>query len=115
MISGKPISPDEISEAKGASIPPFVFDAFNELIALKFDCGSATIKQDDVINKIITVMAARNGVQGDPDATRAYRDTIFQSGWLNVEDVYRAVGWSVEYDRPGYNEIYSAFFVFKKK
>jgi len=41
------------------------------------------------------------------------RAEIFDKGWLNVEEVYRAAGWAVEYDKPGFNESYSATFTFK--
>lgn len=29
-------------------------------------------------------------------------------GWLDLEDIYRDEGWTVEYDSPGYNETYEA-------
>lgn len=32
---------------------------------------------------------------------------------LDVEDVYRAAGWEVTYDKPGYNETYDATFTFR--
>ncbi len=32
--------------------------------------------------------------------------------WLNVEELYRAQGWTVTYDKPGYNESYPATFTF---
>lgn len=32
-----------------------------------------------------------------------------------VKLVYEQYGWSVEYDRPGYNETYSTSFTFKPK
>jgi len=96
----KPIKPSEIHLYKKGVIPEFVFEAFNQCIAAKYSNGRATVKQDDVIAKIQTM---------DPVS----RQEIFDKGWLNVEEVYEAEGWKVEYDKPGYNESYGAFFVFK--
>ena len=43
------------------------------------------------------------------------RQTVFDNGWLDVEEAHRAAGWRVEYDKPAYNESYDAFFVFSKR
>jgi hypothetical protein len=40
---------------------------------------------------------------------------IFDKHYLDVEDIYRGVGWIVEYDRPGYSEGYEPYFTFRKK
>jgi hypothetical protein len=40
---------------------------------------------------------------------------IFDKHWLDVEDIYRRVGWKVRFDQPGYNEDYKAYFVFTVK
>lgn len=51
-----------------------------------------------------------------PDIAAAIdRETIFRRGYLNVEEAYREQGWSVVYDKPGYNETYDASFEFKVK
>jgi len=42
------------------------------------------------------------------------RNKIFEMGWLDVEDAYRAQGWNVVYDRPGYCESYEASFIFTR-
>ena len=96
----KPITPDEVASAKRAHIPDAVFDAFNAEIAAAFTAGSATVKQDKVVQRLID-----GGME---------RREIFDKGYLNVEEVYRDAGWNVTYDKPAYNESYSAFFVFKK-
>jgi hypothetical protein len=103
-----PISPDKIGEAKGEVYPSFVFDAFNELIAQDYSNGYATVKQNDVIDRILD----KQGISGE--MVKAARQEIFNKGWLNVEETYRAVGWKVEYDKPGYNESYQASFKFRK-
>jgi hypothetical protein len=103
MATIKPISPQDVVEKKLESLPNVVIEAFNELIAKNFDGYSATIKQDEVIALIQSKNEALS------------RQAIFDNHWLDVEDIYRKIGWSVMYDKPGYSESYSAFFVFKKK
>lgn len=97
------ISPKDITAHKRNTIPEFVFDAFNELIAADFNGSVATVKQSEVIERILA------------DQIDLDRQTIFSRGWLNIEDVYDAVGWRVVYDKPSYNETYEAYWMFKKK
>jgi len=97
----RPIKPRDIAAEKKKTFPNAVLNSFNELIAQKYNGTSATIKQDDVVALMI-----RKGLD---------REEIFEKGWLDVEDIYRSAGWVVEYDKPVYNETYTAFFVFKRK
>jgi hypothetical protein len=99
----KPIKPDEVDELKTASIPDEVFAAFNARIAENWDGSSSSFTQTDVVASILTRMPAMTSSE------------LFKKGWLDVEESYRAVGWSVEYDKPGYCEEYEATFTFKKK
>lgn len=98
----KPVAPDEIAELKKKSFPYFVIETFNELIARSYSGGSATVYQDDAVALIV-------------ERGQATRSEIFDKGWLNIEEIYRAEGWSVNYDKPGYNESYRAVFEFRKK
>lgn len=95
----KPISPAEVAAAKREHIPAVVFEAFNAEIAANFTGGRAKVLQKDVVARL---------VEGGMD-----RQVIFDKGYLNVEEAYRAEGWRVEYDKPGYNESYDASFEFK--
>lgn len=97
----RPITPDEVAGSKNTVFPAAVFEAFNELITQKFSGGSAVIKQDEV-----AALIAKK--------TRVKRQTIFDKGWLNVEEAYRAAGWDVSYDKPGYNESGPATFTFRR-
>ena len=97
-----PIRPSDVAAPKEATFPPEVIEVFNDLIAKNYSGGSATVRQKDAVAEIET----RMGVD---------KRRIFAEGWLNVEEVYRAQGWKVEYDKPGYNESYDAFFVFRGK
>lgn len=101
------IRPEEVAAAKAATFPWYVLQAFNHIIAAKFVSKnqSVTIYQDDVIEDMI-LLAQSSGLELD-------RSIIFDKGYLNVEEVYRAAGWKVDYDKPAYNESYRAHFKFK--
>ena len=94
-----PIRPQEVITKQIESIPDEVMLSFNELIAEKFSNGRAVVKQDDVIARILGKMETS-------------RDEIFKNHWLDVEKIYRKAGWKVDYDKPGYNETYDAYFEF---
>lgn len=97
----EPIRPDEVSEAKKIQIPDAVFETFNELIAEKFSGNSAVIKQVEIMDRL---------------KQKGYinRQLIFDSHWLDVEGIYQQAGWTVDYEKPGYNESGEAFFTFSK-
>jgi hypothetical protein len=99
----KPIRPDEVGKRKAASIPSEVFEAFNDCIAENWDGREASFTQPDVVARILALMPSLNA------------GTLFAKRWLDVEDAYRAEGWHVEYDRPGYCENYEATFTFRRK
>lgn len=97
----KPISPNEVQLV----IPDFIIATVNKLIKEKWDGEEAIIQQDEIL-----ALVASN----DPDDNKPSRQTVFDRGWLNFEPMYREIGWHVEYDKPGYNESYKAFFRFTK-
>ena len=99
----KPISPDEVVEQKAAQLPDFVFVAVNELIAQTWHGGSAQFMQDALVEKILFYA---------PEV--ATREDIFSKHYLDIEDIYRQVGWIVEYDRPAYYENFVPRFTFRK-
>jgi hypothetical protein len=99
----KPFSPDEALRSKTDFIPDFVIEAFNGLLAKKYNGGSVEIKQDDAIAEIIKL-----------SPTAIERHNIFDNNWLDIESIYEDAGWSVSYDKPAYNESYSAYFEFSK-
>lgn len=103
MTKGKPIKPSEVVEAKTSTIPEGVFDAFNELIAKHWDGREADIKLDDACALIRTKMSYN-------------KDEELPNQWLNVEESYRAAGWSVSFESPvGYaGETFAAHYTFKK-
>lgn len=95
----KPIRPEEVGAAKAVVIPAAVFDAFNAEIAARFEHDTATVKQEAVVARL-----ENGGIS---------RREIFDRGWLNVEEAYRAAGWKVVYDKPGFNETGEAYFTFE--
>lgn len=103
MTSGKPIKPSEVAQHKTRTIPGPVFDAFNTLIAKHWNGTQATFKQDDVVAEILRRYPG------------SQRHELFENGYLDVEESYRAEGWLVEYDKPAYNETYAARFTFRRK
>lgn len=100
----KPIRPDEIGEAKKSIIPDTVIEAFNEEIAANYTNGKAKVLQKDVVERIRVKLKFNS------------THDIYKNGWLNVEELYRAEGWSVEYAKPiAYaGEEFEAYFEFKK-
>ena len=100
----KPISPDEVGQARDKSFPDFVIEAFNECITKHWDGKTATFQQREV-------MAAILAKRPFETMTKSY---VYEQRWLDVEDMYRRQGWHVEYDRPGYCETYEPTFTFEQ-
>lgn len=94
----KPITPAQVAQTQGSVIPSAVFDAFNAEIATAFVGGTARVLQDRVVSRLTDGGLSRH--------------EIFESGWLNVEESYRAAGWKVSYEKPGFNESGAACFTF---
>lgn len=99
----RPISPEDVAKAKVQILPAFVITIFNGLIAKNYCSGVARVTQEEVVALLIQSGHAQSSQQ------------VIDNHWLDVEDVYREEGWSVEYDKPGYNETYLAYYIFKRK
>ncbi len=97
----KPISPSEVRFKLEKAFPPEVIAAFNECICENMRRGSARVLQDDVLNRICAKLSVE-------------RKFVYERNWLDVEDLYGRHGWEVTYDKPGYNESYAPYFVFKE-
>lgn len=105
------IKPENIVSEKKKHIPAEVEKAVDFLIGQKWNGKSATFKQDELIQKIVEF----SGIDfPSAESKQNYRNRLFETHALDFEDVYRAAGWSVVYDKPAYNESYSAFFKFEK-
>lgn len=97
------ISPADIAIQKVANFPDFVMEEWNKMIAMKFTANRARIGQNEMIEALL------------PHTQHGNRQEVFDNHWLDVEEVYRANGWDVEYDKPAYNESYEATFTFTPK
>lgn len=113
----KPITYQEAIDISLKEIPDEVINAFNMLITKNLSkvFKIATVKQDDVIQKIIELMIFNYADIGAAQSVRDLRAKIFEEKWLDVEPLFSAAGWKVEYDKPGYSESYSAFYRFSMK
>ena len=98
----KPFSPEEAKNNKINTTPDVVIQTFNELITKNLLGGTSVVKQEDVLVILENVH-------------EMHRREIFDNNWLSVEDIYRAQGWKVVYDKPGFNENYPATFTFSKR
>lgn len=96
----KVLSESQLNPCK--DIPDYVFDAVNALLCKEVEAPGQAIRLSQ--NQIIDEIIRRN-----PTITRS---VIFERGYLNFEPAYRAQGWHVTYDKPGYCETYEAFFIF---
>ncbi len=102
-----PIKPSEVESVKTSSIPEEVFEAFNELIASSFNGRESCVLQHVALDRIVHKFLI--------SGKEVTKDAIVANHWLDVEPSYRGAGWSVIYDKPGYNETYEANFTFRKK
>jgi hypothetical protein len=112
ILKVKPFNPKEAAANKISSIPPVVLKAVNQLLAEKYNQHGVTLKQADVIKRILEL-----DIEGKLDGTcmELSAAILFDKGWFDFEDLYEKQGWKVTYDKPGYNESYDANWSFEKK
>jgi len=103
MSEIKPLRPAEIIANLDKTTPTVVITAVNNMLTKYFKGGSVTVKQNEIINEIMRL---------DSNISRS---EIIDNKWMDFEEVYRQYGWSVSYDKPGYNESYDATFEFKPR
>jgi hypothetical protein len=104
MTDVKPITPEELKKVEGDSIPSVVIESVNELLVEKARNGRATLRQNEVIERILQ----KAGLE-------ITKSKLFDKGWLDFEPVFRRAGWDVEFDRPAYCETYEPNWTFKAK
>lgn len=97
-----PVTPEDVISLAAALIPEAVFGVFNDLIARDWDGNSVTVSQDEAVDLLLE----RDGTLD--------RDRIFSARMLNIEAAYRAAGWQVSYEKPGFNERGVPKFIFTK-
>jgi hypothetical protein len=95
----RPITPNEVE----TKIPDAIMEAFNELIAKRWNGHQATVNLNELVALICDKMSLTN------------KQIIFDNHWLNVEDIYRKAGWIVKYDQPSYGDnVFEPYFIFRK-
>jgi len=104
-----PIKPSEVNALKTKVIPEEVFQAVNELIAKAWDGKNAQVIQNEVVELSLSKMCLNAGIGS------LHRTNAFKEHWFDFESAYRAEGWKVIYDKPGFNETYDAFWWFSIK
>lgn len=101
----KPITPREALKSTATQIPDVVFDVFNEFLSDRVRVGrSVRIGQDEVV----AALKVKGWNQDEIDEA-------FERGHLDVESHYEKAGWSVEYDKRGYNEDGEDSWTFKPR
>ncbi len=97
----KPMTPTEVQTLKAENVPDFVIKAVNYFLVKNNHGQSAiVIVQTDLVEHI----CANNCVS---------RENLFKEHMLDFEGTYRSAGWKVSYDKPGYNEVYDAHWIFR--
>lgn len=95
-----PMRPGDAAKHKANLIPQEVFDTYDTLIAQNLGHGSATVYLSDLVDALIAGGLATSF------------DDAQKKGYLDVEDVYRQNGWTVRFEKPGFNEGRRQHFVF---
>jgi hypothetical protein len=96
-----PMKPSEVRAAKKAALPEEVFRVVNRLIEEHWNGNEARFGQNRLVSALMLAMSID-------------RHEVFSRHLLDFEEAYRAQGWEVEYDKPGYNETYEPTFSFSR-
>ena len=105
------ITPEEAEKAKISSIPDYVFQAFNELLAENFVGNVGTIiYQHELLKRIINIYPYI--IEDDKDSIV---NSLFVNHWLDVEKFYQRAGWEVTFHKPAYYEDFDPYYNFIKK
>lgn len=100
----KPITPEEMTKTKEDFIPDEVIEIFNELISEKWNGRESFFRQKDVVSKITKKLKLKDTKQMNDER------------WLDVEGIYRQLGWIVKYESPCYGDSnFEPYFKFSKK
>lgn len=96
----RPLKPSEVVTAKKEHIPEIVFNVINSQIVKEWNGTKAVVSYPVVVNIL-------------DSAEKFSRDNIHKM-LSGIEEIYEQEGWSVVYDKPGYNESYAANWTFTK-
>ncbi len=96
-----PIKPSEVVGKKAETLPKVIIETFNELIAKHWNGNTSKF----------TMAEAELIICNKLDCNSKY---LYDNHYMDVEDIYRAEGWKVSFDKPGYNESYDSSYEFSK-
>ena len=97
------LKPGDMDTLEGLrQLPDFVIESVNQCIQESWDGTQARFTQD----ALASIMAEKSGL-----SVRA----LYGNKYLGFEPQYRALGWRVIYDKPGYCESYDAYFVVSRE
>lgn len=97
-----PIDPTTLSDKP--KIPNAIIEIVNNLITQNWEGFKAIVYQDDIIKAYLK----------HPEASVKTRDQVFEKHFLDFEDIYRSIGWSVRYESPDRDEDFKSYFKFTK-
>lgn len=100
----RPITPAEAETLRLESIPDFVIESFNEMITKNLSQGLARFTHNEVMALIVPKLSGN-----------LTRESIYKNSCNDIAKLFREAGWKVDFDRPGYNESYEPFWVFRAK
>lgn len=96
-----PISPND-DRLSTNRIPDTIIDVFNQLIIEKWNGKQAFITQDTVVHRIMKVEPCFD------------RQDIFDKGWMDVEPIFKEVGWKVEYNKQCIGDNFKSHYIFRR-
>ncbi len=99
----KPLSPAEAKKLAADRIPDEVIEVVNEMLAKQGYKNRIIILQKDIVNEILK------------KTERYSRAEIFDLGLLDFESRFEAVGWKIDFAKPGLHDDFEARFVFSPK
>jgi hypothetical protein len=102
MTQVKPILPGDVQDKKNVSFPNAIIEATNQLIVKEWNGDESHILQKDIVKRAIEIDSSLSS------------DVIYKNKWMDIEPIFLEAGWTVYYDKPGYNESYSPSFKFSK-
>jgi hypothetical protein len=107
-----PIKPEDVAKEAARERPDLVYQAFNELIKKHWEPNErrAVIHLHQAQSAVVKALMATRGGWNRKKALTA----IEEGHWLDVEEAYRAAGWTVKYDQPAFNESGSSYYTFSK-
>jgi len=111
----KALSPEEVRKKKVEEFEPDIIQAVNNLLVKNYNLNdshgvSITILQKEVLEEFFKV----KGIEQDEKIV-SIKKQLFAEKQMDFEDLYRKVGWKVNFDKPGYDESYEPKYIFENK